>query len=1172
VREDSLLTGMLARGRAPWLVALAALFVLFWADAATADAAVRAGAAKVDASWHVGASAGQYASDGTAIDPANGNYDPTTHSTKRSPSYGIQSRLEARALVIDGGGDPVAIVKTDLYIPQDLLYRRAAQLLEASSEDCGVTRETLTMAVTHDHSSPYYSSPSWGVWAFQDVFDIRFYTYMAERIAKAVTEACEELVPVRVGASVGNFQDTARHSFGPAIADDGTPAGYPHSDTDPDMTVIRFDDISDPGSPKPLANLVNFSLHPEFLNGNDLISADYVAPLQRMVDRATGALTVWTQGAVGTAEPERSTYHSIHERMEFSDRDYGQTDAGARLMSDVIIDVWRDIEDGTPEQADRFVPFATDFPVMMENKWYPGPFSHPYPGVSNCRADPAFNGDPRVPVVGLPDCESVRDRLEDTFGIPSEPPEDFPVQDPGLTTDDFQAAGIPVPDNYSAPSYTGLQEDINVHLQGIRLGEIYLPVCSCEQWFDQSKNIETRTDKVAGNEWLGYDWSAQCEPVEGSGTHMPDGSGTGTWRCPNPHDPSTDLPPVSDHDYVIMRAQVNEPANGWNDIENAPYAESEDPTIGDPNDPDDDRFWGNYTHDDRCGPDPLTPGNEPCETGEVSPSADLGYTLTVPISMANDYNGYIATYREYQRGDHYRKALTGWGAHSSDYIASRLVTLGRQMRDPAVTIPTDQQQERDLQPKIDADLAVNDQRAQSLGETGGRLIDLYEAVLPDDGGEAGPVTQPEDVERFEAAFFTWNGGSNFTDNPRVRVERRVGGEWRPFADQSGEIPVTLEFPTVHGDTPAYLQGDHEWHWTAHFEAFVAPFGYPDRAQATPPGTYRFVVDGERREGGEVTGYQVESASFEVAPWSGITADDLRVEPDGRVSFEVGPRTTYGVPGPGVNVMNGVSGDQTVQAEIGPIDYPDSYESPARFIRNQRSVLRDPSARNDPDLFEWFCFTCSFRPWLDAGDAESAEVTFVTASGGLERVPAVPDGDRWVSLRPLGAGEAAFVDTGCVRDRYGNFNGARSAAVGALAQPPAQTPGCEPPAGEEPPPGGGPPPGGPGPPPGAGDPPPDGPGGALPAPKPGKPASCERGTKRDDRLDGGPQDDCIRGRGGRDRLRGGGGDDTLVGGRGGDVIVAGPGADSVACGAGRDTARVDELDGVRGCERIREQGR
>ena len=55
--------------------------------------------------------------------------------------------------------------------------------------------------------------------------------------------------------------------------------------------------------------------------------------------------------------------------------------------------------------------------------------------------------------------------------------------------------------------------------------------------------------------------------------------------------------------------------------------------------------------------------------------------------MTNDYNGYIASYREYQRGDHYRKALTGWGPHSSDYMASRLVTMGRQFNDPGYVAP-----------------------------------------------------------------------------------------------------------------------------------------------------------------------------------------------------------------------------------------------------------------------------------------------------------------------------------------------------------------------------------------------------------------------------------------------------------------------------------------------------
>src|ERR671925_245368 len=155
-----------------------------------AVAQVKAGAASVDASWHVGASAGQYATDGTFI--GDHGVDPTGHTTRRAASYGIQSRLNARAIVVEGSnGQRIALVKNDLYIPQDLLYRRTAQLLEAG--DSGITRANLTMAVSHDHSSPYYSSTSWGVWAFQDVFDVRFFEYYAQRMALAVERANDSL-------------------------------------------------------------------------------------------------------------------------------------------------------------------------------------------------------------------------------------------------------------------------------------------------------------------------------------------------------------------------------------------------------------------------------------------------------------------------------------------------------------------------------------------------------------------------------------------------------------------------------------------------------------------------------------------------------------------------------------------------------------------------------------------------------------------------------------------------------------------------------------------------------------------------------------------------------------------------------------------------------------------
>ena len=962
-----------------------------------AAAQLKAGVGSADATWHVGASAGQYASDGTAVDPANGNYDPTAHSTRRAPSYGVQSRLSARAIVVEGpDGKRFAVVKNDQYIPQDLLWRRTAQLLAAKPE-LGINQSNLTMAVTHNHSSPMYSSTAWGVWAFQDVFDIRFYNYLAERTAAAVEEAARNLKPVRVGASVGTFDKTPRHSFGPQLANDGTPAGYPQSDTDHDLTVVRFDDVSDPGNPKPLANLVNFSLHPEFLDGNDLISADYVGPLEAMTDRSTGALTIWTQGAVGTAEPERSSYHSIHERLEFTHREYRQAEYGARLMSNAVEKVWRDVAQGTPERPESFIPFRTNFnagEVAFFDRWFPGPITHPYPGVSNCKTDSAFAGNPQIPVVGLPDCQGVVQglgSLADLIGLP-DPPVEQPGIDPALTTEDFERAGIPIPANYSAPSYTGLQEDINVHLQAFRIGDILFTVCSCEQWADQSRNIRTRTDRVAGNEHLGYRWKDQCRPNgDGSYGNGPEGYGTGTWTCLDPRNTSKALDPLSDQLVERMHRQVVNPANGWNDPAYAAQADSEPANLRE--------IKGNYTHDDDAA------------------SAARGYRLTIPMGMGNDYNGYIATYREYQRGDHYRKALTGWGPHSSDYMATRLVNLGRVLNggNRDALLPPELGDG-----KIPADLALNEARARSLGDSGSAAIAAYEARLPNDGGPVEAVRQPPDIERFDGTFFTWIGGSNYTDDPRVTVQRRRGGDWERYAGQAGEIPVTLAFPQGP-DAPSYESGSFKWRWTAHFEAFAAPFETVEGRRATPPGTYRFVVRGQRRAGGRPVAYGIESKPFTVEPWGGISVEDVKLEEARTISFRTGPRHERKL--------------DKLTAQIGPIDYPDSYDYEGagvlpRFIEKNFRATRDPAAPNDASKLEWYCDECSFRPWIDFGEADLATVTYVHPDGSSTRVPATRrDDGRWHTSRPLGKADGALVGPGCVQDEYGNFNRDGSRGVG-----------------------------------------------------------------------------------------------------------------------------------------------
>ena len=987
-------------------IALLLALVLAPASGAAPSGQVMAGVGKVDATWHVGASAGQYASEDTPV--GDHGVNPSLEDTRRAPSYGAQSHLDVRAIVIQGGdGKRIALVKNDLYIPQDMLWRRTAQLLEAydaahPDAPTRVGHANLTMLASHDHSSPYYSSWDWGVWAFQDVIDPRFFEYYAERQALAVEQAAQHLVPVRVGAAVSQFDKTHKHSYGPAIADDGTPAGYPQSETDHDLVVVRFDDISDPGHPKPLAILSNWGLHGEGLNGNNLISGDWIVPTERMVDRATGAMYFFTQNAVGTSEMERSTYHSTHERLEFNHREYGQGEYAARLLTNAIVGTWKDIDHGTPPDRDRYVPYMTRFPVQEDNQWFPGPLSHPYPGVSSCRTDAALGGDPRLPVVGLPDCQSLRD-----FGFP-----DLAL---GLSTDTFEQYGIPVPENYSAPSYTGLEEDVDVHLQAFRLGDILFTACSCEQWKDQAQNIKTRTDVRPNNEWLGYDWYQQCTK-----------QGDGTWTCPNPGGgaPLTKLP---DHNVQRMHAEVVNPANGWNDPSYVHQAESE-PT-------DTSKIKGNFTHDD-------TPA-----------MARYGYRITATMAMANDYNGYIASYREYQRGDHYRKALTGWGAHSSDYMATHLVQMGRRLNGAPVD-PWDDS-DKLMQGKPVLDNAFNDARVSALGQFGIADTQAWDAMLPDDGGTAKAVDQPRDIERFAPTFFRWVGGDNYTDQPQVRVQRLVDGQWRDFADQTGEVPVTLALPKQSdatkldpsGFVPTWLSDSYQWVWTAHFEAFASNFDTGAGEIATPSGEYRFTVDGMRRQGRKAVPYHLDSSTFRVSPWSGITVDSLTRGADGKVSFDVGPRHT--VKAYDLGVSEHLRDDVTtknpdlmktgVDVPLGPIDYPDTYPNDAYakshradFVFDVKSYRRDPAAPNDVSRFELFCFTCSFRPWADTGDATRATVTVVRADGSTERVAASespPGSGHFVADRSLTAGETPVVLAGDVCDVFGDSNGAIATPAG-----------------------------------------------------------------------------------------------------------------------------------------------
>ena len=771
-----------------------------------------AGAAVVDSTWHVGASAGQYSS--TAATDLADEWDPSVQHVKNASSYGVASRLTTRALVLQNpGGYPVALVKNDNYLAQDMLTRRAAQIL--AERGSKVTYEHLLLSATHDHNSPYYSTPAAGVWLFQDVMDLRMFEYQARAIATAVQTAEQRLRPAKLGAVTVPLPVYHGNIAGSGIGEDGAPVGYPLAENDHGVSVVRVDGTDG----RPIGSYVNYSEHGESLDGYDLISGDWIAPFERYVDRATHAPVVFSQGGVGSAEgPYEHAYPKGKVPLTsdgvpaiWAHVGYAQAERGAHLFAATVIAAW------------KRVPMKADAKVAMLTHWLPGPVSHPYPSVSNCRTRQSVDGDPGVPVAGLPDCE----RASDAFG------QSLPAD--GLY-DALKGAGLPVPSNYDATSFGSVEENARIKLQAVRLGGVLLASCACEAQGDLIKALETRADKVQGNRWNGFDLGNQAH-VDGAwpGKHVracfPVKNGV---SCPDPRDRAgltRVVVPASA--YALMHAEINNPSDGWDDPSYAAQAESE------PTDPK--QVKGNFTKREL--------------------STACGYETPIGLGHTGDYNGYTVSYREYMSRDAYRKALTSYGPHTADYMVSRLLDLAGNLMcgAPLRTEPLDA--------LVMADEARQASEAIALGRLSSYYLDTWAASLPASAGPVAAVQQPKSLQRFGAATFRWVGGDNFTDNPVVTVQRNVGGKWVSYADQTGEVQIVLDKPVdVVTGAVDNRTGKQKWTWTASFEAYDA---FPRSTIAggqVPSGSYRFAVVGKAN----AKPYSLVSQPFSVGRFTGLT--------------------------------------------------------------------------------------------------------------------------------------------------------------------------------------------------------------------------------------------------------------------------------------------------------------
>ena len=422
-----------------------------------------------------------------------------------------------------------------------------------------------------------------------------------------------------------------------------------------------------------------------------------------------------------------------------------------------------------------------------------------------------------------------------------------------------------------------------------------------------------------------------------------------------------------------MIAQINNDAAGWEDpIYAELYSESE------PVDPA--QIKGNYTREEHTA---------------------HGYKVVMPIAMANDYWGYIVTYREYQAKDHYRKALTGLGPHSSDFFATRLSRMAAELNGgtPVTLAPKDIALAWESTHQI--------ARQAALGAAATAFLPAYEATHPSDGGTPRILAEPADIQRFSAAHVRWVGGANYFDVPVVRDRAPRGRELGAVRGAARRDPDARELSAARGG--ARLRGgDVRVDLGGHLRGLRLGDRDPRHPGPRAPArdrSGRKLADPERQlslRDRRRAARRVQSAGAAAAGEHALPPDERPVHRRrrGRGSPSRRSRSRDRATS---RSRSGRCTPSTGRSSV-PVDYPDSYATPftARFIAE--GVPYSESQRNLANYAgghqEQFCYHCSFRPWIDTGEVASAAVTVTRAGGGSETVPAAlqPNG-RW-----LGRGE------------------------------------------------------------------------------------------------------------------------------------------------------------------------
>ncbi len=207
----------------------------------------------------------------------------------------IDRPLTATALVLTDGDRKVCIVACDLVF---ILSPEVDRIRQSIASELGTTVESVLINCSHTHCGPNIWDYSWDD-AHQKRLQREYLANLANLLVGCASVANERARPARLGTGYGSaWIGINRREPG----DDGKImlGENPSGPMDPTVGVIRVDEMNG----RPLAIVFSYGCHtvtmgPKFLG----FSPDFPGPARELIERATGATTLFLQAAGGNINP-----------------------------------------------------------------------------------------------------------------------------------------------------------------------------------------------------------------------------------------------------------------------------------------------------------------------------------------------------------------------------------------------------------------------------------------------------------------------------------------------------------------------------------------------------------------------------------------------------------------------------------------------------------------------------------------------------------------------------------------------------------------------------------------------------------------------------------------------------------------------------------------------------